>query len=57
MSVTVFSGMNCEFSKSSIIVEIFAILQVLDLKWRLLPRMGGLFGWCFSGVFSSSICS
>lgn len=32
MSVTLFSGMNCEFWKSIIIImQIFAILEVLEL--------------------------
>lgn len=50
MSVTLFSGMNCEFWKSSSIMQIFAILEVLDLQWRLLSRVGRfllVFCWFF----------
>lgn len=51
MSVTVFSGISWEFLKSNIIVEIFAILQVLDLKLRLLSRMGDFLIGVLVGFF------
>ena len=44
-----FSGTNCEFWKSVLIKEILAILEVLDLKWRLLSGVAAfllvVFGW------------
>lgn len=54
MSVTGFSGINWEFLKSNIIVEIFAILQVLDLKLRLLSRMVDFLIGVLVGFFHSA---
>lgn len=50
MSVTPFSGMNCEFWNSIITMEKLAVLEVLELQWRLLSRVGGflLVFWYFS---------
>lgn len=46
-----FLAQNCEFWKSSSIVEILAVLQVLDLKWRLLPGVGGFLVGVLLGIF------